>query len=202
MVSPPDDDAVRTFPMMSAIDTCSVWNILCSQKLAQAAKSGKRHFILAEYVLYECLTKPRKGNSTFEKDLQQRLRKELEDSSHFSSHNLTVEDLQTVSRHIGALRRFDRGELAALAVAHKLRNGFITDDRTARMVGESTIGKPSVRTTPHLVGWLVYSGQLSDSDIPTIIADNENFRNRYGSLGKYIQACYEHAMGLRLRERL
>ena len=202
MVSAPKDEVIQSFPAMSAIDTCAVWNILCSRTLSLATKSGNRHFILTEYVRYECLVKPRKNTSIIETSLQDRLREELKTNTHFSTYPLTVEDLQDLARCIGAPQRFDRGELAALALAYKLRNGFITDDRAARAVGQSTIGESHVRTTPHLVGWLVYTGQLSDGDIPEIITDNENYRKGYGALGAFIQACYKHAMGLRLRESI
>jgi hypothetical protein len=45
-------------------------------------------------------------------------------------------------------------------------------------VAENLIGISYVRTTPHLVGWLVYERQLTDGDIPAIISDNKAFRNR------------------------
>lgn len=195
MVDAPRDEAVQSFPATASIDTCAVWNILSSKALSAAAR-GRCHFILAEYVRYECLVKPRKKPDA---QLQARLNEELAAGRHFSAHPLTIDDLRDLAASVGKVRRFHQGELAALALARKLGNGFLTDDRTARSVGENTIGHSRVRTTPHLVGWLIYLGHLSDGDIPTIIADNAALNTRYGQLGEYIQKCYEHAMGLKLR---
>ncbi len=93
---------------------------------------------------------------------------ELAANRGFSVHRLAVADLLELVGVIGSPRRFDKGELAALALARKHRNGFLTDDRAARRVGEQAVGVALVRTTPHLVGWLVYAGHLVDGDIPTI----------------------------------
>lgn len=195
MVDAPRDEAVQSFPPTASIDTCAIWNILSSKALTVAAR-GRCHFVLAEYVKYECLVKPRKKPAP---QLQARLRQELAAGTHFSVHPLTVEDLRDLSANIGRVRKFHSGELAALALARKLGNGFVTDDRTARAVAENSIGISRVRTTPHLVGWLIFLGHLSDGDIPTIIADNAALNRQYGQLGEFIQACYIHAMGLKLR---
>jgi hypothetical protein len=201
MVNPPRDDFLLTFPTISTIDACAVWNILCSHTLTIAAKCRNRHFILAEYVRYECLVKPRKKPTNIDMELQAKLQNELASNRHFSSYALKVEDLRDVVSTIGSVRRFHQGELAALALARKLQHSLVTDDHVARGVAENLLGTSCVRTTPHLVGWLVYEAQLTDGDIPTIIADNKTFRNNKGFLGDFIQACYEHAMGLRLRKK-
>ena len=198
MVDAPRDEAVQSFPSTAAIDTCTVWNILSSKALLVAAR-GRCHFILAEYVKYECLVKPRKK---LDAQLQARLSEELAAGKYFSAHPLSIEDLRDLATSVGKVRCFHQGELATLALARKLGNGFLTDDKAARRVGENTIGISRVRTTPHLVGWLIYQGHLSDGDIPTIIADNAALNTHYGQLGEYIQKCYKHAMGLRLRERI
>lgn len=198
MVDAPRDDALRTFPQVSTIDTCSVWNILCSPTLSAAVSGQGRHFVLAEYVRYECLAKRRTNPTEADAALCEKLKAELANSTHFSVHPLGVDDLRDLVASVGSPKRFDLGEVAALALARKLGNGFLTDDRAARRVGESALGESRVRTTPHLVGWLVYRGQLGDGDIPTIVADNKTCR---GFLGPFIEACYRHAMGLRLRER-
>ncbi|SDF03493.1 hypothetical protein [Rhodospira trueperi] len=198
MVDAPRDEAVQSFPTIAAIDTCAVWNILCSQTLTAAVR-GRCHFILAEYIRYECLLK--RWKSPESAALRTRLSGELASGKHFTVHSLEIDDLRELAANVGALGRFDYGELAALALARKLQSGFLTDDRAARRIGESTIGANRVRTTPHLVGWLVYDGHLTDGDIPTIIADNASLNKRYGSLGEFIQVCYEHAMGLKLRLR-
>lgn len=47
------------FSIASVVDTCSVWNMLSSLRLNQAAIQAKLHFCIAPVVLYECLHKPR-----------------------------------------------------------------------------------------------------------------------------------------------
>ncbi|MEO5336627.1 MAG: hypothetical protein H7841_07020 [Magnetospirillum sp. WYHS-4] len=203
MVDAPPDLAVRSFPAVSAIDTCAVWNILCSRTLNSATKGQNRHFVLADYVRYECLVKRRSnGKSEIEASMQRQLSAELEEGRSFSVHQLAVGDLLELVTAVGSPRRFDKGEFAALALARKLNNGFLTDDRAAKRVGESVVGTALVRTTPHLVGWLVFAGCLVDGDIPTIIKDNKVFRGDNGHLGQFIQKSYEHALGLRLCDRL
>lgn len=47
------------FSIASVVDTCSVWNMLSSLRLNQAAIQAKLHFCITPVVLYECLHKPR-----------------------------------------------------------------------------------------------------------------------------------------------
>jgi predicted nucleic acid-binding protein len=202
MVEPPRDEAVRHFPIEAITDTCSVWNILCSRVLTSAAKSKGHQFILTDYIHYECLVKKRKRPSDLDQDLQKRLRSELTTSQNFSVQTLGVDDLLFLAAYPGVLKQLDRGELSALALAQKLRKGFLTDERAARKAAESVLGLAQVRTVPHLVGWLVYGGHLTDSDIPQIIADNTAARNDKGRIGKFIQKCFEHALGMRLRDQI
>ncbi|NIZ01197.1 hypothetical protein [Thalassospira lucentensis] len=199
MSNAPRDQAILEFPAVASADTCAVWNILSSRTLSSAIK-GRCHLTLAKFVLYECLDKPRKKPSE-DLHLREQLRKEITSGKHFSLHELEIEDIQHLVADVGDIRRFDKGELAALALARKYRSGFITDDRVAKKVGERIVGNLCVRTTPHLVGWLVYCGHLTDGDVKTIISDNDNYRNTQGRIGIYIQQCYEHAMGLRIRPK-
>ena len=201
MVDVPSDDAIRSFPAISSIDTCAVWNILCSRTLTHAAKGQSLHFVLTDYVRYECLVKPRRAASEVEENMRTQLFDELVANRSFSVHQLAVTDLLELLGVIGSPKHFDKGELSILAMARKLGSGILTDDRVAKRVGENVVGTANVRTTPHLVGWLVYAGHVVDGDIPVIIRDNKDFRGDNGHLGKFIQKCYEHAMVLRLREQ-
>lgn len=207
MPKPPADHFITSFPMVSTVDCCSVWNIICSQTLALAAKLHGHHFILADYVRYECLVKPRSAITPLGAALREKLQGELSSGKFFSVAAVSVEDLREVAAHVGQTKAFHQGEFAALALANKLGNGFITDDQRARSVGERVLGVSRVRTTPHLVGWLVYIGRLTDSDVPQVISDNTEFSESafyaaWGRLAEFIRVCYEHAMGLRLREHI
>lgn len=198
--NPPRDGSIRDFPTIVAADSCSIWNILSSKTLTLAVKGAGPHFVLAEYVKYECLGKKRSSIRSHDISVQKILRNELAEKRYFSVMSLDVEDLQLLARS-GVHKVIDRGEIAAIALAQKISGGFLTDDYDARMTGEATLGISRARSTPHLVGWLIYSGHLTDGDIPQIIADNDAARNERGQIGSFINICYLHAMGLRLRER-
>ena len=51
-----------------------------------------------------------------------------------------------------------------------------------------------------MVGWLVLVQALNDYEVNAIIADNKVLRDDGGHIGKYIQACYHHALILKLRD--
>jgi len=199
MISPPPDEAIRTFPRISAIDTCSVSNLLSSRLLFGSATARGLHFLLVEYVFYECLVKRRTKPNPYDDQMMVKLRDEIAAGKHFSRISLTVDDLQAIAR-LQAIKQLGRGELACIALASKVRAGFMTDDGGARRLARSAFSDMQVRTTAHLAGWLVYGGHLSDTDILKVIADNSEFRGN-GHIGGYLRACYEHAQMLRLKDR-
>ncbi len=52
---------VRAFAPTNAIDTCAIWNLLSSARLVSAALGRQRWFVVADYVRYEALERPRTG---------------------------------------------------------------------------------------------------------------------------------------------
>jgi len=52
-----------------------------------------------------------------------------------------------------------------------------------------------VQTTPHLFGWLFYSGRLGDSDKTAIIEEHKEFKR---SLAPYFEEMYLKAAQYRL----
>jgi len=201
MANPPRDRSITSFPTTLSIDTCTVWNVLCSNEVVAAAKSQQRVFVLADFVRYECLVKQRKSVTAAQTVAQKILSNELKANKYFCGQTLEVGDLIALVTAVGSAKRFHKGEFAALALAHKYHCGFMTDDTGARRVGENVLGEMVVRTMPHLVGWLVYVQQLSDGDIPKIIDAHDEIEDGRGHLGEFIQACYEHAMMLRLKDK-
>ena len=137
MVSTPADEAILEFPRVSSIDTCSVWNLLCSRALTSATRAQGRHFVLAEYVRYECLVKPRKAQADSNLSLQIRLGEELTTGHTFSVQPLSVQDLQSLPPDFRTNKKLHRGEIAALALAMRLGNGFVSDDYQGRRVAEN-----------------------------------------------------------------
>jgi predicted nucleic acid-binding protein len=198
--SAPKNECIVEFPKIISIDSCSIWNILCSRILTSVAKDRGLHFVIAEYVRYECLGKKRSNPTTGELGLKAALELEIDNASYFTVAPIDVADLAAVARG-NKYKRLDQGEIAAMALAHKINCGFLTDDWNARRCAEEILASLPVRSTPHMVGWLVYCRHLSDSDVRQIIADNTKSRNRRGQIGPYINTCYEHAMGLRLGQQ-
>jgi hypothetical protein len=76
----------------------------------------------------------------------------------------------------------------------------MTDDRSARKLATSVYPGLKVRTTSHLVGWLVYVAEFSDSDVSLVIDENRRMRGK-DSIEPYVRKCYEYGMMLRLMQR-
>lgn len=188
---------VRTFALTNAIDTCAIWNFLSSGRLVSAALGRKRWFVVAGYVRYEALERPRTNPEQSELELQIRFRDRLHKGQGFSSQSVSLADLQAVASLPGIVR-LGGGEIAALALALKMRVGFMTDDQKARTKSVE-VGAGTAHTTPHLLGWLIYDGALGDSDVDPIIAEHEEcIPKKNGQLSKFFKDAYNEACRCRL----
>lgn len=188
---------VRAFAPVSAIDTCSIWNLLSSKRLLAAARARQRWFLVADYVRYEALVQPRTRPTNGELALQADFRSKLEQQNGFDLAPMSVSDLQAVA-NLPEVRRLGRGEIAAMALARKMRVGFVSDDQGARKAAPS-VGAEPAQTIPHLFGWLLYDGQLSDGDVPVVIAEHEaNIAENRGRLSTFLTATYHEACRCRL----
>jgi len=195
--SPRIEVDVRDFARVSAIDTCSVWNLLSSARLFVAAQARQRWFLVAGYVRYEALTRRRTRSTDGELALQEEFRNRLDHERGFAAAPITVADLQAVA-NLPEVRKLGQGEIAAMALARKMRVGFLSDDQGARRAA-SKIGAEPVQTIPHLLGWLLYEGELTDGDVPVVIAEHEAkvMANR-GRLTNFLKAIYHEACRCRL----
>lgn len=186
---------VSQFFLINVTDTCSVWNVLSSALLFQAAVRKKCQFICAKYVMYECLQKPRSAVSPEDAALQRRLRKEKQ-RGQFREYEITLADLNDPD--ILALReKLGKGELATLALAKRFGQAMLTDDQRARRLARAVLGKERVQTTPHLLGWLYYIGELGDSDLEPICQEHERLRGRV-PLSPFFREMYNAALYARL----
>lgn len=188
---------VSSFRVVAVTDTCAVWNILSARVLNRAAVIAGCCFSVTDFVLYECLVKPRRGMTSSDKELQARLRV-ARDAGQFQAYALDVEDLQDIEI-LEKRRNLSKGELAAIAFARKTRQAFVTDDQGARRLAAAVMDPSAVQTTPHLLGWLVFAGHLGDSDIDGIVAEHEGFDR---PLAKFLRAMHAEAMRCRLLSRL
>lgn len=185
---------VSEFRPYNVIDTCAVWNVLSSRVLYSTAHSAGCVFCITQFVQYECLHKPRKP-SAHGPILQQRLQQE-QLKGDFQAYTLTVEDLQDVSI-LESRRKLSKGELSSIAFAKKIGQAFLTDDQKARKLAEGILDQ-LVQTTPHLLGWLFFSGRLSDGDKKTIIDEHILLA---GTLSPHFEVIYSESLRCQLLQR-
>lgn len=186
------------FHGLNVIDTCSVWNLLSSKTLCRAALSAGCVFSCTGFVFYECLVKPRKKVSAEEAELQGRLREERR-RGHFKDYHLELEDLLEVE-FLEKRKRLGKGELSSMAFAKRTRQAFLTDDQGARKLAVGVLDSAMVQTTPHLFGWLFYTGSLLDPDKHAIILEHEQLEKRM-PLTRFFEEIYLSALEYRLRAR-
>lgn len=185
------------FCVSSAIDTCAIWHLISSQTLHLAACRSGCNFVISRYVEYECLDKPRKPKPEHQ-ELIRRLRVEKA-SGNYMTVNMSIEDLQEVAR-LEKARPLGKGELSSIAIAKKLYIGMTTDDRKAfALAQQEMINATDVQTIPQLLGWLVFNGDLLDSDVRRIIAEHSMMGESHGD---HFMELYEEGMRCRLYARL
>ena len=181
------------FSLASVADTCSVWNMLSSRKLYQAAVNAKLHFCVTGMVLYECLQKPRSFVSPERTEMMHRLERARK-SGAFPVQPCSLDELTDIARM--APKGLGSGELSCIAVAYKVRSiAFMTDEKQARHVA-STQFALNVETTPKLYAWLHYHQHLSGTEHGDVIREHEVYESR--PLTRFFQEAYEEAMRCRL----
>lgn len=188
---------VSAFALVNAVDTCSIWNMLSSPRLFSAALSKGCGFVVARYVQYEAIEKPRTNPSQSDLAMQQNFKGRLANRNGFAAEPIALSDLAAVAS-IPEVRKLGSGEIAALALARKLRSAILTDDQRARRTA-SIAGVDRAQTTPHLLGWLLYEGALGDSDVDDVIAEHEQqVAEKQGRLSVYFRLMYAEACRCRL----
>jgi len=184
------------FKISNVVDTCAVWHILSSNILYYKAKAANCAFCITYFVNYECLYKPRKEKSGKDEELISRL-KFAQAKRQFSAYELDIEDLQEVE----ILRRrknLGKGELTSIAFAKKTNIAFLTDDQKARKLANSVLGQEQVQTTPHLLSWLTFKGDIGDSDKNDIKKEHHDMGQK---LGPHLENGFCEAMRCRLMAR-
>lgn len=184
------------FNSLNVVDTCAVWNLLSSALLFSTANSANCVFSCTRFVVYECLDKPRKNINTQDKNLQNLLRKE-QSKKKFQVYNLEIEDLLEIEI-LEKRKNLGKGELSSIAFAKRTNQAFLTDDQQARKLAVEVMDSNCVQTTPHLLGWLIYSRLLGDVDKDKIISEHQSF-NR--PLSKYFEEVYQEVLHYNLMER-
>ncbi|MBF0602460.1 MAG: hypothetical protein HQL07_02060 [Nitrospirae bacterium] len=192
----PTTNDVTTFPLASTIDTCSIWFMLASHTLTRAAKAKNLNFIVSGFVRYESLESYHPAPGTPQHRMQDIFRSLLEKGDQFSQHELNVNDLREVAR-LNGIKHLGKGELTSIVLAMKMRLGFMTDDKGGKKLARSLSHQIEVRTTPLLLGWLVYTGAMGDSEASNAIKEHDAVHGSNG-LKSYLQNCYDSGMHYRL----
>lgn len=180
------------FETTNVVDTCAVWNILSSRRLYTAAVLAHCHFVITNFVQYECLQKRRSAAKPSDLELRSRLQTE-QSNGKFTAYSCDIDDLQTVAL-LQNRKRLGKGEISSIAFAIKYQQAVLTDDQKARRLA-SDAGHKCVQTTPHLFGWLVFVGRLGDQDKDVVIAEHCELD---GILSKYLEDAYLLALQYRL----
>lgn len=177
----------------NVVDTCAVWHILSSVRLYKAAVNAGCSFCVTQFVVYECLHKPRSASTPAALELQERFRTEL-GQTRSESYQLEIADLQDVEL-LEQRKRLGMGELSSIAFAKKTRQAFFTDDQGARKLAKEVLVSGHVQTTPHLLGWLFFTRGLIDAEFSDVLMEHERFD---GKLRKYFDEVYNAALQFRL----
>jgi hypothetical protein len=149
------------FHPLSVTDTCSVWNVLSSNTLYDAARKAGCSFCVTAFVRYELLDKPRKTTHPADHELKRRLRQE-QTAGRFETHPCTIDDLQAIGL-LADRRALGKGELSSIAFALKIGQGFLSDDKKAFSLAVDR-GVAATQSVPDLLAWLVFTGSLSDTE--------------------------------------
>lgn len=187
---------IRSFKQLNIIDTCSVWNLLSSDKLYNMATIVGCYFSCTRYVIYECLYKSRTVHKETDDKLRNKFSKQVDKFSS-PSYSIGIDDLQSIM-NLEQRKALSKGELSSIVFAQKTRQAFLTDDQKARKLSEFYIGAKNTQTIPHLFGWLSYTGKILDSDKIEIIREHEN---NGGQLSKFFDEVFNKAKELILSER-
>jgi hypothetical protein len=187
---------VSRFRQGNIMDTCAVWNVLSSPLLLRAALRCHCDFAMTGVVLYECLVKPRSRQRDSDDLLRARLEQERA-AGRFQAHQLSLEDLQAVAR-LRQRRQLGHGELASIAFVKRTATAFCSDDLKAQKLAQHFLDDDCVQTTPHLLGWLVFTGALSAGDIEPILNEHEKLDR---PLRPHLKAMYEEGQRCRLLGR-
>jgi hypothetical protein len=184
------------FHIVNITDTCSIWNVLSSRVLYNAAITANCVFSCTSYVLYECLHKPRKTARQEDEELKRRLQAEV-GKRHFPEFPLAIEDLQD-PRVMDLRGRLGRGELSVIAFALRTGQALMTDDGKARKLAERLVPLDKVQTTPKLFGWLLFTNHLSDADKDVIVDEHQRLRPQR-PLTPHLDEMYRWALECRLK---
>jgi hypothetical protein len=184
---------LANFHKVNVVDSCSAWNMLSSKLLWARALQASCYFSCTHFVIYECLYKQRTRSSPADDEIQQRMKSEIK-ASRIAFGHLDLEDLQDVEV-LATRRNLSKGELSAIAFARRTNQAVLTDDQKARRLAETALPSNRVQTVPHLAGWLLYQGYLSESEYDVLIQEHE-------ALGRPLKPHLQKARFLCLEARL
>jgi predicted nucleic acid-binding protein len=184
---------IKSFYKYNIIDSCSISNILSSEKLYNAALYSGCCFYCTKFVIYECLFKKSKTENYVFQEFKRRFDLARRDNK-FETFDISIEDLQEISL-LESRKKLSKGELSSMVFAKKTQQAFITDDKKAKKLATGYLEQNMVQTIPQLFGWLIYTSVLNDQDKIDIINDHKKMGR---PLEKYLNRIYLWALELKL----
>ena len=184
------------FFLCNVVDTCAIWNVLSSRRLFGIACTAGCVFCCTAYVNYECLKKPRNRPSESDRKLQDRLIS-AQRQGQFAVYHLEIDDLLEVDV-LEQRKRLGHGELSSVVFAKRTNQAFLTDDQKARSLAHTALPSDRVQTTPHLLGWLLFTSRLTDGDCEHVKTEHTSL-NR--PLEPFFEKMYRLALEYRFRSR-
>lgn len=186
------------FERFNVIDSCSIWNILSSSVIYNASLEAGCFYSFTNFVKYECLYK--RGKQDRDGELLDKLSKEIKNEK-FKVCAITIDDLQEIDI-LENRKRLGKGELSSIVFAKKTNQAFLTDDKKARSLAISILGKSKVQTTPHLVGFCFYKRHLLDGDFASVVSQHlASLKGTWGDLSIYFKDVYEESLRIKLLEK-
>lgn len=177
-------------------DTCAVWNLLSSKTLWLTSIGAKFFVCIPQYVMYECRSKRRTDKPAAKREAERELSARLDDAlrqDRIPIYPIELDDLLEIEV-LEKRKKLGKGELAAMVLAKKTRQAFLTDDQEAREIAGATYIDMQVQTTPHLLGFLVFHSHLTVAQVDAVVIEHEELG---GNLKPYFREVHFLALGYR-----
>jgi len=172
------------FARGNTADSCALWNLFSSPSFYASSRAAGCYYCITRFVQYELFTKQSTGKGQDYSRLKLGLNNEISAGS-ITLANIEINDLQD-AQVLARSRHNSMGEISSMLFARKSRLAFLSDDGWAMKFATALRDAPTVQSTPHLVGWLVYQNALTESGVAGNVGE-------LASYGRSLHGRYELA---------
>lgn len=181
-----------SFVRFNVVDSCSILNVVSSGTLYAATATAGCALSITEFVFYEsCIKKINRQLPANAETIRSKV-SELVRTGELVRVSIDLADLQD-PRVAGKTSRHSMGELSTMIFAKKAGLAFMSDDGKAQRLAKSIEPSPPVQTTPHLLGWLVYTKTIDQNTAELCVREH---RANGRDLEKQLTQCITEAIGL------